>query len=302
VQRASPTDTVVRELRVKVEAELPGASENLHWRVRLSDVPAVLRRVARRSAKGLSYELAVLRELHRRGWPVPVPLAEPIEENGDTWMLYSWLPGTSPTSEDEGAQRERGRLLARLHGDLSELVSFGQRDGWQMAHEVVADSALHTALMRFETLHPLEGHLLRWHADQAQRLLEDLPVAEADRTVVHGDLAPWNLLFDTDGGLSGIVDFDIVHLDLSVADFACSWRGKYDEVIHGYNEVRPLSDLDLALLTPIFWAWLFIGVADDLSAILAGTATLDRLSWMMSKLPLRTPAMGPTATPYAAPR
>lgn len=249
----------------------------------------------------MSYELAILHAMDRRGWPVPVPLAEPIEDDGFTWVLHKWLPGSSRTSESQIGQRDRGRLLARLHCDLSELASFGQRDGWQMAHEVVAEPALHTALVQFETRHPAEGHLLRWHADSALRLLDALPVGEADRLVVHGDVAPWNLLFDARGELSGIVDFDIAHLDLAVADFACSWRGKYDEVIHGYDEVRPLSALDVALLTPIFWAWLFIGVADDLNAILAGDATLDRLRWMMTKLPLRSPAMGAVATPYPAP-
>ncbi|MGQ0431497.1 MAG: phosphotransferase enzyme family protein [Microthrixaceae bacterium] len=282
---------------VASERELPGASENQHWLVRRGDSPAVLRRVAHASTRGLSYELTVLRELDRRGWPIPVPLTEPVDVDGHTWVLYSWLPGTSPTQEDCHAQRERGRLLARLHGDLAEIVDLGQRDGWQMAHEVVADPSLDELLPKFERIYPTEGHLLRWHARRSRELLAELPVAEAARTVVHGDLAPWNLLFEGDA-LSGIVDFDIVHLDLTVAEFACSWRGKYDEVIHGYNEVRPLTDLDRVLLTPVFWAWLFIGVADDLRDIVSGAATLDRLAWMMSKLPLRTPAMGPNAVPY----
>jgi Ser/Thr protein kinase RdoA (MazF antagonist) len=296
VDTAVPSDVVLRSLGVEVEAELAGASENQHWRVRGRDL-AVLRRVAPRSVRGLSYELAVLNELDQRGWPVPVALAEPLEIEGNTWVLYRWLPGVSPASEDANAQRERGRLLARLHRDLAQLVGLGQRDGWQMAHEVVADPELHDLLEQFERLHPPEAHLLRWHADLARGQLTELPVTEATRTVVHGDLAPWNLLFE-DGALSGIVDFDIVHLDFAVADFACSWRGKYDEVIYGYDEVRPLSDLDHALLAPVFWAWLFIGVAEDLRGIITGAATLDRLSWMMSKLPLRTPAMGPTAVPY----
>lgn len=293
--------TVLRGLRLEAEAELPGASENRHWRVRLLGEPAVLRCVAERSERGLSYELTVLQELHRRGWPVPLPLTEPIHEGGSVWVVYSFLPGAAPMSDNAEAQRERGRLLARLHGDLTEMVSLGQRDGWQMSPEVIADPALSRLLPQFETLHPEEGHLLRWHAEEAQRLLADLPVAEADLTVVHGDLAPWNLLFDANGALSGIVDFDVVHLDLTVADFACSWRGKYDEVVHGYNEVRPLSDLDRELLPAVFWAWLFIGVTDDLTAILAGTATVGRIAWMMSKLPLRSPVMGDAARPYPGP-
>lgn len=254
----------------------------------------------RRSERGLSYELTVLRELHGRGWPVPLPLTEPVHEGGSVWVLYSFLPGTSPTRDGPEAQRERGRLLARLHADLAEMISLGQRDGWQTSPEVLADPALRRLLPRFEARYPKEGHLLRWHAEEAQRLLADLPVDEADVIVVHGDLAPWNLLFDANGSLSGIVDFDIAHLDLAVADFACSWRGKYDEVVHGYDDVRPLTDLDRALLTPVFWAWLFIGVTEDLTAILAGTATVDRLAWMMSKLPLRSPVMA-TARAYPSP-
>lgn len=293
----TPRGSVLRSLRVAVERELPGASQNQHWLVRRNGGPAVLRRVAPRSTQGLSYEFTVLDELDRRGWPVPIALTEPIVADGYTWVVYRWLSGSSPDREDRAGQRERGRLLARLHDDLTDLVGLGQRAGWQMAQEVIADPALDDLLPNFEAAYPVEGHLLRWHADRARQVLAELPVRDAARTVVHGDLAPWNLLFEGDA-LTGVVDFDIVHLDLAVADFACSWRGRYDEVIAGYDELRPLSDLDRELLTPVFWAWLFIGVADALREILAGTATVDRLSWTTSKLALRSPAMGPLATPY----
>jgi Ser/Thr protein kinase RdoA (MazF antagonist) len=66
------------------------------------------------------------------------------------------------------------------------------------------------------------------------------------------------------GRLSGILDFELAHWDHRVGDFALSWRGKYDEVIHGYAEVSPLAPEEWALLTPLWWAGLIEGACQDL--------------------------------------
>ncbi|MBO0836818.1 MAG: phosphotransferase, partial [Actinobacteria bacterium] len=91
----------------------------------------------------------------------------------------------------------------------------------------------------FERLFPTEARILRWHAERARELYAQIGPAEAaPRLVIHGDFAPWNLLY-RDGELSGILDFEASHFDVAVSDFALSWRGKYDGVIAGYQELRP---------------------------------------------------------------
>jgi Ser/Thr protein kinase RdoA (MazF antagonist) len=257
----------------------------------------VIRRSAEPPFGDLAYELDVLRALDERGWPVPRPLSDLVDVSGSAWCVFRWLPGSPRRVEDEASQRERGRLLARLHDDLDELTAMGQRAGCRTADEIVQDPALHAALAGYDCFFPEDAHLLRWHAERARELFDEHGVAGARRTVLHSDLAPWNLLY-ADGQLTGVLDFDATHLNFAVADFALSWRGKHDADIHGYHEVRPLDDLDRHLLTPVFWGWLVLRVADDVGAIVAGTAPPTRMEWTISKLPLRTPAMGPEATPY----
>ena len=85
-----------------------------------------------------------------------------------------------------------------------------------------------------------EVHVLRWHLKRARKRIAELQPETWPGIVIHGDWTPWNLRF-VDGRLSGILDFELAHFDHRIGDFALSWRGKYDDVIHGYNEVSPLT-------------------------------------------------------------
>ncbi|MFD7022435.1 phosphotransferase [Promicromonospora sukumoe] len=82
---------------------------------------------------------------------------------------------------------------------------------------------------------------------------------------LHGDFTSWNLLYDG-GALSGVLDFEACHHNDLVADFALSWRGDHDEVLRGYDSVRPLSEAEWHLVWPTYWAWLFLGVREMLAA------------------------------------
>ena len=82
---------------------------------------------------------------------------------------------------------------------------------------------------------------------------------------VHGDFTPWNLLFQN-GKLSGILDFELARRDHRIADFALAWRGQYDDVIHAYFEVAPISAEEWALLTPLWWAQLIEGACRNIRA------------------------------------
>ncbi|MER7418511.1 phosphotransferase [Micromonospora peucetia] len=67
---------------------------------------------------------------------------------------------------------------------------------------------------------------------------------------VHGDFTPWNPLFDH-GRLTGVLDFEATHHTYQVADFALSWRGYHDDVLVGYDKVRPLPEVEWRLASPI---------------------------------------------------
>jgi Ser/Thr protein kinase RdoA (MazF antagonist) len=130
---------------------------------------------------------------------------------------------------------------------------------------VVADPALERLLRVPSKADPTASRMLLTCRDAALTWFADHPAAAAPQSVIHGDFTPWNLLYDG-GRLTGLVDFEATHHTFQVADFALSWRGYHDDVIRGYDEVRPLSDLEWHLIRPAYWAWLLLGVADALAA------------------------------------
>lgn len=154
---------------------------------------------------------------------------------------------------------QRGRLLARLHNDLAGLTHLGQRNGWLTTPEGLFDRPgrppLHSILTRFAEQDSERGHLLLAYHERASRELETLPLSLAPLSIVHGDFTPWNMRY-VGGALSGLFDFDSTHLDLRIADFVLSWRGCYQGVLDGYHAESPLSEVEQALLVPIFWTFM----------------------------------------------
>ncbi len=165
----------------------------------------------------------------------------------------------------------------------------GQRGGFRKADEVVRDPTLVEAISEYERIRPESGHIMRWHLDKVLEAFERIELAEAETLVLHSDFAPWNLLFD-DGRLSGILDFESTHLNYRVSDFALSWRGHQDEVVEGYEEVRPLTDFDRTLLSPAYWAFLFIGVTEVINGMISGSIPIHDFDWGVRHL-LRRPEL-----------
>ena len=245
----------------------------------------------------IGYELKVMGCLDKDGWPVPVTVEEPIEVDGRTWCLSKFLPGTCRATNGPEDRRRRGRLLAELHEATGRLVGMGQRRGFGLADEVIGDPELVDSIQEYEKLRPDEGHVARWHIDQARENLARLDMGGAETIVLHSDFAPWNLLYKGDS-LTGILDFDATHLNYRVADFALSWRGNQDEVIEGYEEVHRLSDLDWELLVPVFWAWLFIGLKQAIRTALAENRNPPDLEWQVRHLLRREGLTGHRAPTY----
>lgn len=82
-------------------------------------------------------------------------------------------------------------------------------------------------------------------------------------------------------------------------EFALAWRGRYDDVVHGYPEVCPLTERDRALLTPALWSWVFLGVAGEIRRMTDGRVAPHRLEWQTKMLLRRSPLMGRHSVPYA---
>jgi aminoglycoside phosphotransferase (APT) family kinase protein len=286
-----PSIEVAETFGVRVVAPL-GGRLNQHWLVDAGGERLVLRRWAT-PADDVTYELRLLARVAALGWPVAPAVAGPVELDGHLWGLFPFLsrelPPTPHGSSTE--QRARGRLLAAFHADLARLDDLGQRPGWRRCETILTDPRLDRALAEREQTYPEEIRLLRWHLDWARARLAGLCPQERPGQLIHGDFTAWNLRFQG-SQLTGILDFELAHWDHRIADFALSWRGKYDAVIQGYTEVSPLEPEEWELLTPMWWAWLLEVACRDLAA-----GTHDD-GWTTKQLLRRSPLMGRDAVPF----
>jgi Ser/Thr protein kinase RdoA (MazF antagonist) len=238
-----------------------GGNANMHWLVAGAEGVAVLRRYGPwHEAEDIAYELRVLEGVAARGWRVPLAVGEPWRAGRHWWCLFDYVPGrprrprTAATLDAE--RRDRGRLLADLHADLAALPDRGQRPGWRRREEVLgAASSPHEpaleALIAERVVLP-EARIMLEYAARARDRFAAVGAAARPAQVVHGDLIGGNVLYRA-GRLSGVIDFDLTHLDHRVADFVWTWRGRHDAVVHGYAAVSPLDEAELALLAPVYW-------------------------------------------------
>jgi Ser/Thr protein kinase RdoA (MazF antagonist) len=285
-----PLHGILKSFGVQLIAPL-GGRLNQHWHVHRWGEQLVLRRWSQ-PGEDMDYELRLLASIAALGWPVAHAIEGPIEWSGHTWSLFLFLPGEPPAIDDRIAeQRARGRLLAEFHQDLARLGEFGQRRGWRRCEQILADPALDRVLAEHERERSEEVRILRWHLDRARARIAALQPHARPGMVIHGDFTPWNLRFQQ-GRLSGILDFELAHWDHRVGEFALSWRGRHDEVIHAYAEVSPLEPEEWELITPVWWAGLIENACRHLAA-----GTRDD-GWIMKSLLRRSPLMGPDAREF----
>jgi aminoglycoside phosphotransferase (APT) family kinase protein len=292
-----PSPDVLRAFDLSV-GRFMGGGHHENWLCHRGSEKVALRRYVRPPLGEVSYEHRVASRLDAAGWPVPVLLEPPLDQDGSTWAIFSWLSGTQRSDADAVEERrDRGAILADLHDTTTTLLDLGQRAGCVEAYDVVADETLDSHLAAYATWFPDEARLMAWHLERCRARFAELDVAAATRIVIHGDFAPWNLLFEG-GRLSGVLDLEASHLNLLVADFALAWRGYADEVVLAYDARRALDPLDWELLTPVWWSWLFLGVAGAIDAMRAGLVEPRVLRWTVTNLVTRSPLMRDMAAPY----
>lgn len=297
-----PSAQVLETFGVQAVAPL-GGRLNQHWLVSARGVQLVLRRwhtpgadLAHRNqyipGDDIGYELRLLERVAALGWPVAPAIGEPIAMDGHRWGLFPFLPGDPPSTADPVAeQRARGRLLAEFHADLVRLDTVGQRGDWRRCEEILGDPALDRVLAEHEREQEEVVRLLRWHLDRARKRIAGLRPQDRPGMIIHGDFTPWNLRF-RNGRLSGILDFELAHWDHRITDFAMTWRGKHDAIIHGYTELSPLDPEEFELLTPMWWTWLIDGTCRDLAV------GIRNHEWSVTHLLRRSPLMGQDAIEY----
>jgi Ser/Thr protein kinase RdoA (MazF antagonist) len=114
-----------------------------------------------------------------------------------------------------------------LHLELSAMADVRQRPAWQSANEVARSIEAHR--LRPSAI----ASMIVLHLERVRERLNAAGASSFPVTIVHGDFISQNLLFQDDK-VSGVLDFDSVHLDLRAADVACARRSTHDEVVRSY--------------------------------------------------------------------
>jgi Ser/Thr protein kinase RdoA (MazF antagonist) len=206
-----------------------------------------------RTEEDLTYENQVLDHLTARGWCVPTRIAGPVQYDGRLWAATRYVPGKPRQDETAAQQAERGELLARLHADLGDL-DLGARPGFFQAADLDRMGEFQKwergiELLRVERA-DLAGRAVR-AMRRAKGLVREYDLLGLPRTIVHGDFASWNLHFDDDGRLAGVIDFDLCHLDSRVWELVIA-RATPDLLV-GYQRAatEPLDGAELAAIEPL---------------------------------------------------
>jgi homoserine kinase type II len=244
----------------RIEATRPGDGDsfgngNWHLWTRDGDHYILRRYHVLRTESDLEYEALVLDHLAARGWNVPARVAAPIRYDDRLWAVTRYVPGR-PHAEETAAQRqERGELLGRLHADLANL-DLGQREGFFPTSDLDAMGEFQKWGSGIELLRELRPDLAGRAAramTHAKRLVAEHDLLGLPQTVVHGDFASWNLHFDDAGQFTGVIDFDLCHLDSRVWEFVIARVHRAPELVDGYQRTAavPLSRRELAAIEPL---------------------------------------------------
>jgi Ser/Thr protein kinase RdoA (MazF antagonist) len=244
----------------RLEPTRPGDDEsagNGNWHLWTRDGERhILRRYhVLRIESDLAYETKVLDHLTARGWCVPAKVAGPIRYDDRLWAITQYVPGQPHKVETAAQQGERGELLARLHADLRDL-ELGARPGFFQAADL-------DAMGEFQSWDRGVDLLRKQRPDLADRAVQAMSeakelVVECDllglpQTIVHGDFASWNVHFDDDGRLAGVIDFDLAHPDSRAWEFVIARLDLAPALLEGYQRATadPLGRAELAAIGPL---------------------------------------------------
>lgn len=286
----------IEPTRVRLVAlDRPAPLGNENWHVWTSAGERfVLRRHGHgRTADEIEYEAQVMRHAAAAGWRVPVPLGAPMPHGDRFVSVCTYVPGTSHRVENVAQLRARGALLARLHADLRPLAPrLGQRPGWRPMHDV----ARMLQALRWDDGVAVLGRIrpdlvpaLRAGTESLERQLVSLSVGALPLTVIHGDFTRWNVRH-LGGRLTGVLDFDLTHLDTRAADLAMARAARSPELLDAYRaesarlgwplaaeEGHVLPALDAALMIGIV-AWELYG------QLVAGIMDVELVERQVQKL------------------
>ncbi|MET3667104.1 phosphotransferase family protein [Caulobacter sp. 1776] len=246
-RRLSPTATRAANLR-----RLSGGASLETWAFALDDgTPLILRRrpagaAMRETALPLASEAALIRAAKAVGAPTPevVHVCDPSDDLGEAYVmrrLEGETLGRRIVRDDAFAAVRPG--LARRCGEVLAQIHAVPVDGLPP----LATSDARGELARYEALYRDLG-AQRPILEAAFRWLETIAPPPPERAVlVHGDFRNGNLMIHPEGGLVGVLDWELAHLGDPAEDLGwiCvnSWRfGEWKKPVGGFGDYADLLD------------------------------------------------------------
>ena len=238
------------------------------------------------SEETVAHEYQVLQFLEKQAYPAPRMLTNRdgkawIERNGRLFSIYQFVEGYAYAnfiwlpSARRKIMVQAGRALADYHSAVEGLTPTAYK--WDAYHPTEHKRQREGSLYR-EALTEIRRQLqktstennvdqfARTHIAEIERMinLEDTVEGCTDlsKIVIHGDYAPWNLLFHKNRP-PFVLDFNSARLDLKMFDvilatFFFAWRkGGFDKdsasaFQQGYREAGNLQEADLQLAGDVF--------------------------------------------------
>jgi aminoglycoside phosphotransferase (APT) family kinase protein len=250
------------------------------WLIRAGQTSAVLRVAPVDSRERLATEVAALRHAAAAGLPVPEVLGhDDGTASGFALVLTALLPGSSriPASPDAGRLRAIAAIAARI-----STVAPGPSDALPGRAGPIADFPW--ARLRRER--GASAILMQAEAAVARTEPEDTRTA-----LTHGDLWYGNTLWDEDGNLTAVLDWDAAGVGSPGIDLGslrldaalCYGQDAVAEVLSGWEGEAgrtapdvPYWDAVAALATPPDMAWVAPTIADQGRPDLTGSLLADR--------------------------
>lgn len=255
---------------------LPAGEANLTWRLG-DDLVLRIPRNGEGLADDLRKERLVIPVARSAGVQTPAVVAfeERISETGPPLMVLHRVAGTDldrtglPESATVSSYREVGRQIARLHAATGS--------GFETPAGIPRDDGgadPRSLLEPLVAVGALDRETAIWLGEWFDRLSPFIPAAPA-AVLIHGDLAPRNLIVDpASGAFRAVIDWGDAALADPAMEFAKLPLAMLPAVLEGYLEQEGRDDeafrswLARALNYQLHWAVAAIGRRDPESGAL----------------------------------
>ncbi|MET9498296.1 phosphotransferase [Streptomyces sp. NPDC006552] len=253
-------------------------SVNDLWRFRTDRGEVILKALGQpTTAAWLDFQRAAGELAAEAGLPVPLSVPTPdgapvAHHHGRQWQLRPYRPGQPFAPDSPAHLTQTARALNTLH--RLPVTAFGHAPAspgdetafWRAAGEE-SWNQLDRALAPVLTAPRRTNAVAAWRAVH-QRAVAELDGAGYDTlpaVLTHGEVAGSNLVFDREGTLRALLDWDAVQLRPRAYDLAKAAlflgriaRGSLDidpdraaTVVAGITGGQPLADREAAVLTPL---------------------------------------------------